>query len=91
MPHHPLVGWNFPLVVCRLNTTGNKTANVLYDNIGDKMYRNLHTFLCTQFAFEMELIASFYKMHYNIRLGLGLQCMIVVFPGHTHLFLFSGL
>ena len=27
-------------------------------------------------------------MHNNIRPGLGLQCMIVVFPGHTHLFFF---
>ena len=38
----------------------------------------------------MELIPLFYKMHYDIRPGLGLQCMIVVFPGHTHLFVFPG-
>ena len=78
-----------PLVVCRLNTTGNKTAQVLYDNIGDKRYSNGHTFLRIQFTFEMELIPLFYKMHYDIwPPGLGLQCMIVVFPGHTHLFVF---
>ena len=39
-----------------------------------------------QFAFEMELIPLFYKMHYNIRPGLGLQCVIVVFPDRNHLF-----
>ena len=39
-----------------------------------------------QFAFEMELIPLFYRMHYNKRPGLGLQCAIVVFPDHTHLF-----
>ena len=49
----------------RLNTTGNKTAHVLYDDIGDKRYWNGHTFLRIQFAFEMELIPFFYKMHYN--------------------------
>ena len=43
-----------------------------------------------QFTFEMELIPLFYKMHYDTKPGLGLQCMIVVFPGHTHLFVFSG-
>ena len=42
-----------------------------------------------QFPFEMELIPLFYKMHYKIRPGLGLQCMIVVFPDHTHLFFWS--
>ena len=36
----------------------------------------------------MELILLFYKMHYNIRPGLGLQCMIVLFSGHTHLVFF---
>ena len=39
-----------------------------------------------QFAFEIELIPLFYKMHYNIRPGLGLQCLIVVFPDRNHLF-----
>ena len=29
------------------------------------------------------------KMYYNIKPGLGLQCVIVVFPDYTHLF--SGL
>ena len=75
----------------RLNTTGNKTAHVLYDDIGDKRYRNGHTFLRIEFAFEMELIPLFYKMHYNIRPGFGLQCMIVVFPGHNHLGVFWSL
>ena len=59
---------------------------MLYDTIGDKRYLNGHTFLHIQFAFEMELISLFYKMYYNIRPGLGLQCVIVVFPDHTHLF-----
>ena len=45
-------------------------------------------FLRIEFAFEMELISLFYKMYYNIRPGLGLQCVIVVFPDDTHLFLF---
>ena len=58
---------------------------------GTKSTKNGHTFLRIQFAFEMELIPLFYKMHYNIRPGLGLQRMIVVFPGHAHLVLFSGL
>ena len=40
-------------------------------------------------AFEMELILLFYKMYYNIRRGLGLLCVIVVFPDHTHLFFWS--
>ena len=72
--------------MCRLNTTDNKTAHVLYDTIVDKRYINGHTFLHIHFAFEMELIPLFYKMHYNTRPGLGLQCVIVVFPDHTHLF-----
>ena len=38
-----------------------------------------------QFAFEMELISLFYKKYYNIRPGLGLQCVIVVFPDHRSL------
>ena len=38
-----------------------------------------------QFAFEMKLIPLFYKMHYDIRPGLGLQCVIVVFPDRNHL------
>ena len=38
----------------------------------------------------MELsVFTFYKMHYNIRPGLGLQYVIVVFPDHTHLFFWS--
>ena len=45
-----------------------------------------HIFAHIQFAFDMELIRLFYKIHYNIRSGLCLQCMIVVFPDHTHLF-----
>ena len=71
--------------MCRLNTTDNKTAHVLYDTIGDKRYLNGYTFLHIQFAFEVELISFFYKMYYNIRPGLGLQYVIVVFPDHTHL------
>ena len=77
MAHDPKVGWTFPFVACRLNTTYNKTVHVLYDNIGDKKYWNGHAFLRIQFAFEMELISLFYKMYiyvYNIRPGLGLQC-----------------
>ena len=46
---------------------------------------NIH-FLRIEFAFKMELILLFYKMYYNIRPGLGLQCVIVVFPDDTHLF-----
>ena len=46
-------------------------------------------FLRVQFAFEMKLILLFYKMYYNIRPGLGLQCVIVVFPDHTHSFFWS--
>ena len=56
---------------------------------GQKVLKRTHI-LRIQFTFEMELIPLFYKMHYDIRPGLGLQCMIVVFPGHTHLFVFSG-
>ena len=37
----------------------------------------------------MELISLFYQMYYNIRPGLGLQCVIVVFPDGTHLFFWS--
>ena len=61
MPHHPLVGWTFPFVACRLNKTDNTTVHVLYDNIGDKKYCNGLAFLRIQFAFEMELISLFYK------------------------------
>ena len=76
------------LSTCSVSPQHNRqqTTHVLYDNIGDKRYWNGHTFLRVQFAFEMELIPLFYKMHYNLRPGLGLQCMIVVFPGHTHFF-----
>ena len=62
---------------------------MLYDNIGDKKYWKGHAFLRIQFAFEMELISLFYKMYYNIRPGLGLQCVIVVFPDDNHLFFWS--
>ena len=34
-------------------------------------------------------VKLFYKMYYNIRPGLGLQCVIVAFPDHHSLF--SGL
>ena len=62
---------------------------MLYDNIGDKnTERDMH-FLRIQFAFQMELISLFYKMYYNIRPGIGLQCVIVVFPDHTLLFFWS--
>ena len=56
----------------------------MYDNIGDG-----HTFLRIQFAFEMELTSLFYQMYYNIRRGLGLQSVIVVFPDQTHLVFWS--
>ena len=51
-------------------------------------YLNGHTFLHIQFAFEMELISLSYKMYYNIRPGIGLQCVIVVFPDHFFCFFF---
>ena len=75
--------------MCSFNTTVNKKVDVLYDNNGDKRYLNGHTFSRIQFAFKMELISLFYKMYYDIRPGLCLQCVIVVFPDHHSLF--SGL
>ena len=83
MPHHQLVGWNFLFVVCRLNTTDNTSRATL----GTKdTETDIH--FCA-YNFEMELISLFYKMYY-IRPGLGPQCVIVIFPDHTHLF-FSSL
>ena len=71
------------LSICSMSSqhSRQKKAHVLYDNIGDKTH-----ILRVQFAFEMELLSLFYKMHYNIVPGLGLQCVIVLFPDHTHLF-----
>ena len=81
------------LSTCSVSSQHNRQQNrshALRQHWGQKVLKRTHI-LRIQFAFEMELILLFYKMHYNIRPGLGLQCVIVVFPGHTHLFVFSGL
>ena len=46
-------------------------------------------FCAYNLRFEMELISLFYKMYYNIRSGLGLQYVIVLFPDQSHLFFWS--
>ena len=86
MPYHQQVGWNFPFVVCRLNTTDNKKVDALYGNIGDKRYWNGYTFLRIQFAFEMELISFFIK--FIIISGLVMVCSVWLgyFLITTHLF-----
>ena len=65
---------HFPFVVWRLNTPDNKTAHVLYDNIGAKKYWNGHTFLRVQFAFEWNCFRCFIKC---IKIsGLVLVCSV---------------
>ena len=76
------------LPTCSVSSEHNRQQNrsrALRHYWGQKVLKRAHI-LHIQFAFEMELISLFYKMYYNIRPGLGLQCVIVVFPDHTHLF-----
>ena len=54
-----------------------------------KILKRTYIFAHTIFAFEMKLISLFYKMYYNIRPGLGLLCVIVVFSNQTRLFFWS--
>ena len=70
------------LSTCSVSSQHNRQQNrsrALRQHWGNKVLKRTHI-LSIQFAFEMELIPLFYKMHYNIRPGLGLQCVIVVFP-----------
>ena len=63
-------------------------SRAVRQHCGQNILKRTHNF-GKQFAWEMELISLVYKLHYNIRPGLGLQCVFVVFPDHTRLFLFG--
>ena len=67
------------LSTCSVSSQHNRQQNrshALWQHWGQKVLKQTHI-LRIQFDFEMELIPLFYKMHYNIRPGLGLQCVIV--------------
>ena len=77
------------LSTCSVLPQQNRQQNrsrAVRQHYGQKVLKRTHIF-----AHTICVRPLFYKMHYNIRPGLGLQYMIVVFPGHTHLFFSSGL